>query len=115
SGELVLGIRVLLRIRHEDARTDRLDAEWTVTGGQIGVDECARARYEIEVRIEHVDTRVVEVSGVEPVARGRRRQSQPLVDRAHRGPIRQNDGLIALRRKPATDLARLGVEDKSCA
>src|SRR5436190_10567698 len=92
--DLVGRIRVLFRIRHEDARTDRLYPERRVPRGQVRVLERAGAGYQGEARVEHVDTPVVKVRHVEPVARRRRREREPLVDRADRGTVGKDHGLI---------------------
>src|SRR5439155_12115318 len=69
-------------------------------------------RHEVEVRVEDVDAAVVEVGRVEPVTCGRRREGEPLIDRADAGTVGEDDGLIPLDRKPTADLTALGVEDE---
>src|SRR5207247_1111385 len=81
--DLVLGIRVLLRIRHEDAAADILDAERGVPARQLRVDERARSGDEPEAPVEDVDAGVVEVVRVQAVARDR----EALVDRADARPV----------------------------
>src|SRR2546421_10389673 len=104
--------RSLLRIRDEDPGTDRLYPERGVSGGQIGIDEGARPTHEVEARVEYVDAPIVEIRRVEPVARDRRREREPLVDRAGPRAVGEDYGLIPIRRKPAAYLAGFGVEDE---
>ena len=92
--QLIDGVRILFRVRHEDTRADRLDPERRVAGWQARIDEGARPGDKSEARVEHVDAAVVEVRRVETVACGRRREGEALVDRADAGTVGEDDGLI---------------------
>src|SRR5439155_6278190 len=115
SVQLIDGVRVLFRVGHEDTRADRLDPERGVAGRQARIDEGPRPGDEGEARVEHVDAAVVEVGRVKPVACGRRRERESLVDRADAGTIGEDDGLIPLDGKPTADLPALSVEDEPSA
>src|SRR2546423_812665 len=93
SVDLVDRISVLFSVGDEDARSDRLYPERRVAGWQVRVDERSRARHEVEGRVEHIDTTVVEVRRIEPVARRRRGEREALVDRTDRGAVGQDHGL----------------------
>src|SRR5207249_97397 len=112
SGDFVMRSLVLLRVRDEDARADRLDPERRVAVRKLRVDKLSGMRDEGEGAVEDVDVRVVEVGGVEQVAGWRRREREPLVDRAEPRAIGEDDGLVPLRRMPAANLPGLGGEDE---
>src|SRR6266702_2372655 len=96
SGDFVMRSLVLLRVRDEDARADRLDPERRVAVRKLRVDKLPGVRDEGEGAVEDVDVRVVEVGGVEQVAGWRRREREPLVDRAEPRAIGEDDGLVPL-------------------
>src|SRR5439155_303274 len=77
----VLRSRTLLRERHEDSRTDRLDPERSVACRNLRIDEPARRRDGGPGGVEDVEPSVVEVRRIELWARGRRRDREPFVDR----------------------------------
>src|SRR5438046_4300769 len=79
--DLVSRVRILLRVGHEDARTDRLYPERRVTRRQVRVLERTGVRREVEARVEHVNTTVLKARGIEPIARRCRRQPQPRISR----------------------------------
>ena len=110
SGHLILGLFILKSVRNKDTRTDGLDPKRSPAGGDLRVDEGIGSGDKSEVAVEHVDTSVVEVSRIETIAGRCLRVREPLVDRALSRPIGQDDGLIALRRMPATNLPRLRIE-----
>src|SRR4029077_16963595 len=90
---------VLLRIRDEDRAVDVVDAEGCVAVRNLLVDEPAWRRHQIEAAVEDVDASVVEVGGVELVARGGRGDRETLVDRTHAGTVTAGERLGRGRRR----------------
>src|SRR5579862_4379297 len=69
AGDIVVLLRVLLRVGHEDVVRDRLDAERREALRQLRIGERAGCeRHRLERLVEHVDMAVVKVGRVEPVS-----------------------------------------------
>ena len=70
--------RVLLGVGHEDVPADVLDPERRVVFGKIPGRRMPLGANPLERPVEHVNAAVVEVGGVEQVARSRRAMARPL-------------------------------------
>src|SRR5205807_8276499 len=59
--ELISRARALLRVRHEDSRSDRLNPEGRVSCRNLCIDEAAGGRHGRPSSVEDIDAGIVEV------------------------------------------------------
>ncbi len=122
AGDLVLGIGILLRIRHEDRAADVLDPERRVPRREARIDECADpvlddpGRGRRRIGADDVNPAIVEVGGIQVRGgRGANRDCpdrEALVDRVDAGAIEANDRGQGPGPGPALDGAAFGVEQE---
>ena len=114
AGDLVLGVGVLLGVGDVDHAVEVLDTERREPLRDPRIVERSRESRRVEVLVEDVDSRVVEVGGVQVVGAARAPDGQALVDRT--GRRRPLDGVGVSHRRdvgvPAENCALLGREDE---
>src|SRR5436190_12901861 len=110
--DVVLGVRVLLRVADHDVAADRLDPERRVAVRELAVPERAVVADPVELPVPDVHAVVVEVGRVEPVSVLGSGDREALEDRALRGGDRPRLGRRRDVLTPGGDLSGLRRNDE---